>query len=458
MTAVVLHPLETIVKRGQCMGCGLCAATFRSHNKGVAVTMTFDSSTGTYRPEVSGWSELVEPGTFICPGAQMDMREVSQQVFGSQPDDPVTGMLLGVRAVCSSDQAERQRAASGGAIPAILRHLFEQKLIDAAYCVVSGAEPRDAGGRIIRNATELNLIHGSIYHPADFGRELAELLSEDYRFAIVGLPCQIAGFRMLSAKQPELRQRCVITISTFCGGINTFDGVSYYLEAFGIAGSEVAEIRYREGPWPGRISLRLAGESEYRSIPRIRGNSRWRIMRYMAAFQGGWMLKRCRICPDQLGDFADISVGDPHLPRFRHMCAEENGAGYSAMITRTTVAETLIAKMLELGLLREKPLSRDELVASQSYTLDNRRQANVYAQVDRLLGGIPPHLTVYEGIDRRTALRHYVCACLDLLKIVLPKTALIRRLLPYWQVFEYLFLRFPFLLIGNRLMKILRGR
>ena len=40
------------------------------------------------------------------------------------------------------------------------------------------------------------------------------------------------------------------------------------------------------------------------------------------------MLPRCRICPDQISDFADIALGDPHLPRFKEM----NSAGISAII------------------------------------------------------------------------------------------------------------------------------
>ena len=104
------------------------------------------------------------------------------------------------------------------------------------------------------------------------------------------------------------------------------------------------------------------------------------------------MLKRCRICPDQIGDFADISVGDPHLPRFRALAQQEDGLGYSAMLTRTEKGERVAKSAIVAMRLHEIPLSRDELIDSQGYTLENRRHADIYAQVEAWLHGTPPSI------------------------------------------------------------------
>lgn len=446
------------MRTGRCISCGLCAATFRAPGDATRVSIVYDDAVGYYRPRVDGWVEGSDPGAFVCPGERMDMPALSMLEYGAQPDDAVMGRYVAVRAVQSTDRSDRKLAASGGAIPAILRHLFTENRIDAAYCVVQEPGRRDGIGRLIRSVSEIGRIHGSFYHPPDFGHELPQLFAEQSRFAFVGLPCQVAGLRMAMAADPALRRRCVAVIAAFCGGYNTFRGIAWYLERFGVAADEVAEIRYRDGAWPGTITVQTKDGRTIRDIPRVRGNTRWGVLRYLSAFQGSWMLKRCRICPDQIGDFADIAVGDPHLPRFRMRVEADGGAGWSAMLTRTETGERLVREIVAKGGLCEEPLSRDELVASQSYTLDNRRQAAVYARVERWFGGTPPRLSVYAGLRQNRSWRHYLYAVLDLGKLRIPTNGPLRAVLPFWQAFEYLFLRFPLMLTGQRLLKLLRNR
>lgn len=452
------HPLETIVANGQCIGCGFCAATFRDNLPETSVAIEYDEREGIYRPVVRGWSEEKPTGTFICPGSSMDMPSLSELTYQAQPSDVMTGIWKDIRAVASTDVTDRKQAASGGAVPAILRHLFETGAIDCTYCVITPPGSRDGYGAVLTSVEDLRLIHGSVYHPADFGRQLRTLFEGEGRFAFVGLPCEVAALRQVLADRPDIRERCVAAISIFCGGINRFDGIAYYLAAFDLSADRVRTIRYREGDWPGSMAVGVEGEDRPRVVHRIHGNTRWRILRYMAAFQGPWMLKRCRICPDQIGDFADIAVGDPHLPRFRALAKENGGQGYSAIITRTDSGEAIVVAALKNGALQEVPLSRDELVASQGYTLENRRQARFYAEVEQKLGGVPPSIVPYHGIEDRVRLQHRLSAFLDLIKLRAPKGRVILAMLPFWQAFEYLFLRFPLLLLGNRLMKLLRNR
>src|SRR5690606_34200632 len=122
------------------------------------------------------------------------------------------------------------------------------------------------------------------------------------------------------------------------------------------------------------------------------------ILRYVIGFQGYWMLPRCRMCPDQISDFADISVGDPHLPRFRKL-----GGGHSAVVARSERGSSWYARAVSKGVLQEESLSRDELVESQGYTLDNRRHARAYVRVARWLGMAAPRLEVYARLRGREA-------------------------------------------------------
>jgi len=452
--SVARHPLEQIVANRQCMGCGLCTLIQPSNPGETAptVVMEYDERTDFFVPRVPDWKPGDPVGEFRCPGADMDMVGLASARFGRQPSDEILGEVVGLRACYSTNESERQRSASGGAVPAILDYLFATDAIDAAYCLRSDAPPREAKGALLRNRSELALIHGSVYHPARFGVAMSELLKSNERFAFVGLPCEIAGIEMLKSINPSLRERHVLSIGLFCGGINTFRGVDYYLNRFGLTLEEVQDIDYRYGAWPGRIRAVLKN-GKVRKIARIAGNSRWNILRYVIAFQGYWMLPRCRICPDQISDFADIAVGDPHLPRFR----ARKGEGFSAVISRTEHGERLLAEAIAAGRIAEEPLSRDEVIHSQGYTLDNRRHAQVYAKVGRLLGFKPPRMTTYAALDRSVAMRHYRYAIVDLLKLQVPKNALFRSMYLPWQIFEYLFITFAPTMVGRRLAKLLRN-
>lgn len=439
---------DDVVRRGQCMGCGFC--TVAAGQAEPAGRMEFDGARGHHVPKFSG----PPPTNFVCPGAAMDMPALALQKHGVLPADPMLGTVVQTRAAFATDPGIRSRAASGGVIPALLIHLFETGQIDCAYCVEPGSTPDSAAGVVIRKAANLGRTHGSVYHPVNFGANLQELVNGNERFAFVALPCEIAALEMLKHRHPELASRHVVSIGLFCGGINTFAGVAYYLAGFGHRGEDVEEIAYRHGGWPGSLRVKLRGQPEPVELPRIRGNTRWKILRYVVAFQGYWMLPRCRICPDQVADFADIAVGDPHLPRFR----ARGSAGFSAVLTRTPRGEALVSAAEAAGALGTEPLTREEVIESQGYTLDNRRHAPVYARVARWLGMHPPTLRVYPAFASASSPRHWIYAMVDLMKVRVSRLRALRIFYLPWQIFEYLFLTFAPQLFWRRLARLLKNR
>jgi coenzyme F420 hydrogenase subunit beta len=389
----------------------------------------------------------------VCPGAKMDMRGLADNTYGKLPDDPMVGETRLIVAGHATDEGVRRQAASGGVTSAILGHLFATNQIDAAYCT-DGRSPESGRGVLFRTAADLDRATGSHYHPVNFGVALPELASEKGRFAFVGLPCEVAALRQVLTARPELEERCVLVIGLFCGGINRFSGIGDYLRNFGVKPDEVTAIDYRDGPWPGRIRLATSGQDSGKTVPRIMGNSRWNILRYVIAFQGYSMLPRCRICPDQIADFADIAVGDPHLPRFK----DANSPGHSAIVARTEAGLRAIEAAVRDGTIATESLSRDELVRSQGYTLENRRHAPVYVRMARRLGFTPPEITVYDGLERPQSWHQNVYAFVDLIKIKWREVGWLRPFRLPIQVFEYLFLTFSVRVLMQRIQKLLRGR
>jgi coenzyme F420 hydrogenase subunit beta len=451
------HPIDTIVAAGQCMGCGFCAATMKASNDGLAVSMQQSPEDGTYTPQVHGWLPGDDPGNFICPGTAMDMPALAEGVWGHLPELSMLGETLHTAAAYSLQASERKLSASGGVVPALLRMLFENGDIARAYVLGTDPGKRDGSGRIITNMEQFSVAHGSHYHPFDFGAELRRLLSERGRFAFVGLPCHVAAMRQVMRESDPVRQDCVVLISLFCGGINSFRGVSYYLGRHGIKPSDVATIGYRHGNWPGKIRVVLKDSSE-RIISRVRGNSRVSVMHYMAAFQGFWMLKRCRICPDQVGDFSDISVGDPHSRRFRDMSSKSDGGGFSAVVIRSAGGLALFNRASEAGYLASLPFTVEEVIQSQGYTLIQRRHADHYAKVERQSGGNPPLITTYPAFSGKANRAIRRIAYIDLTKIRLDLRRPAGSLVWIWQAFEYVALRFPLSGVLRRGFALLRNR
>lgn len=445
------HLVERIVREELCMGCGMCVV---SCSKG-SIRLVYNEQQDQFVPTVHGWSPTDGADSeLVCPGAGVDMNALSLQVHGRLPDEYLFGVYDRIRVCYATDGNVRRAAASGGVISVALQYLFDEGRIDAAYCVVPGKGPYDAEGRILWSAEELSLIHGSVYHPFNYGNELRELVDGKARFAIVGLPCQIEGIEMIKARRPDLARRHVLSIGLFCGGVNRFGGIAYYLEAFGIRWNDVSEIEYRYGDWPGQIRLRRSSDDEVIQIPRIQGNSRWRTLRYMVAFQGYWMMKRCRLCPDQLADFADFSVGDPHVPKYRN----RRGPGFSVVVTRTQRGEEFIGQLLGTGGLEEEEADKELVRKSQGYTLDNRRHVLAYLRVGGILGQDAPELSLYPEIEKNVSFRHYKYALVDLGKIALRRRTFLRPVYLFIQAFEYLFISFYPSLIYKRLCRLISNK
>lgn len=442
--------LDEVVENGLCMGCGFC--TIPIDNSDVSINMVLNKDLGHFVPQIaSGSPTLVNR---VCPGAVMDMVKLAHCKHGREPEDPLLGTYLKLRAAYANNDEVRLRTASGGVVSVLLKALFENGEIDVAYCAHPGDSIQDSSGRIIRSIDEINEIAGSIYHPVNFGASLKELVLSKDRFAFIGLPCEISGLEMLKKEIPTLANRHVVSVGLFCGGINTMEGINYYLSSYGINKDDIKNIEYRYGRWPGKIRLWLKNTNIEKIIPRIRGNTRWKILRYVIAFQGYWMLQRCRLCPDQIADFSDIAVGDPHSAKYR----QRNDPGISAVISRTQRGEKIIRKLIESGTLCEEIITRDELIASQGYTLDNRRHVMIYQKVAKIFSLKSPRIKIYSDLKKSRSFRHYVYAFVDLMKIKLPNNKWISKFYFPWQIFEYLFITLTPILIVKRLINLFSNK
>ena len=92
-----------------------------------SIRIEFSEQHDNFVPVVSGYEPGDDPGSFLCPGEEMDMVALSEQKHGKLPDDYLLGVYQDLRIGYTTDEAMRDRAASGGIIPAVLTHFLEAR-------------------------------------------------------------------------------------------------------------------------------------------------------------------------------------------------------------------------------------------------------------------------------------------------------------------------------------------
>jgi len=432
---IPLREVNNVVKKDLCIGCGFCKISLSNERlTSTNVSMKYDSSTSLFTPEVL---EPDDQALVFCPGKTMPLRTLHENKFGMKSTSYL-GATLKTFAGWQTNSDKRLAAASGGISSAIIEHLLSTGEVSKVYMAVNRGTKDGSYGEYTSEITRIAEGYDSIYHAVDFGRDLDELIKDTSKFVFVGLPCEIATIEALKNHDSEFRGRCVLTVGLFCGGVNRFEGVEWYIRKMAKSIGNITKVNYRNGFWPGAI--RVESGENVSNIPRIMGNSRRNILKYIAAFQGPWMLKRCRICPDQVSHLADISLGDPHLAKYKG----KNNLGVSAIVVRTDKGESVISELKSANKIEIEYLSEEEIIESQGYTLKNRTHADLYAQVATRLGLHSPSIETLtiDSSDSRYLEKIPMFALIDLLKIKYRKNKFLLLIISPIQLMEYLFVRF----------------
>src|SRR5258708_16493215 len=105
---------------------------------------------------------------------------------------------------------------------------------------------------------------------------------------------------MLSSSRPQLDQKIGLSLTFFCAGTPSTRGTLDLLSSLGVAPDQVGAVRYRGNGWPGKFSVtsRDGTNAKSMSYPDSWGRL------------AGYRPLRCHLCPDGLGQSADISCGD----------------------------------------------------------------------------------------------------------------------------------------------------
>jgi coenzyme F420 hydrogenase subunit beta len=279
-----------------------------------------------------------------CPGGTVNFASLARSTFGDRhvPAD-FDGMVRKTVFGRASSDETRRRGASGGAVTALLTHLLETRAVTGCLAVrMNPARPWHAEPFIARTHDELLPAAQSKYIVAPVNALLKAVRAVPGRYAAVMLPCQVHGLRKLAAEDAVVRDRIRCVVGLFCATTLEPNVGLELLRARNVDPAAVADLRFREGEWPGKICAVL---KDGRTVPLHKSNFKDGAINYLTYL---YSPPRCRVCLDGSCEFADISAGDAWG---RDSTGAYSATGLTRMLVRTETGETVLESAVSAGVL-----------------------------------------------------------------------------------------------------------
>lgn len=337
---------------------------------------------GYLRPRFDGPSRAVS-------GAESVFRRSCPGVIVRSPRPPAGALkhpLLGAYLVAwrawSTDADIRYAGSSGGALTALHTWL----VASGRAARVTGAAKDAAGPRrsvpvtIVTRQEALDAA-GSRYGPVA-GLDNDDVLRSGA--AVTAKPCEISALRQAA---PELVDgEPPLMLSFFCAGTPSQTATDDLLTTLGIAPTdEVTDLRYRGNGWPGRFSATTLERTVSVGYQQSWGEA-----------LGPTTQWRCKVCPDGVGESADIVSADCWETDERGYPVFAEGDGTSALIARTERGRLTILEAEAAGAIVLQPLPMATLAAAQPLQTGRRRFLGARLLGSLLAGRRPPQ---YRGFS-----------------------------------------------------------
>jgi coenzyme F420 hydrogenase subunit beta len=350
-----LRLASEIIEKGLCCGCGTCAGVCPKD----AIQMKLSS--GLFVPEIdAALCKDCQLCSQSCPGKSVDFEELQFKIFNQKPQSNTIGNYSNCYTGYSLDDHVRFDSSSGGIITQLLLYALEKKLIDGAIVTrMSKNNPLQPEAFIARTPEDIIGASKSKYCPVAVNVCLKQVLKEDGKFAVVGLPCHIQGIRKAEKIFKPLEKKIVLHLGLLCSHTVDFEGINFLLKKLQIPKNQIMKMSFRGQGWPGSLSIETKKGSKT-SLPLV---GSWHA--YWPLFSSFFFTPmRCTMCPDQAAELADISFGDAWLPEMKR-----DKKGVSIVISRTNRGQRLLDQAALSKVITLNPLDIKKVEASQLVNL-----------------------------------------------------------------------------------------
>ena len=361
--------MNAISEQGLCAGCGICQAIAGPDR--IKVTK---SSNGYERPVIVDKldRELVDQIFDVCPGTRIEglpEHEISPDTHIDKIWGPWQRMVLG----WATDKISRFEGSTGGVLTALADFLLADKRVDFILHVkASEKEPTFGERHLSFNHADILEAAGSRYGPTAPLIDVDKVLERGLPFAFIGKPCDIAALRNFARHDPRVDRLVKYWLTPVCGGFMPPASMMVFLKKTGTRPEEIRGFRYRGRGCPGPTRI----ETE-------NGAKEFHYLDIWGEDESAWHLPhRCKICPDGIGEAADIAASDTWPGGSPTREGSLDDPGTNAVVARTQNGAELLQAAEKAGFLT---LGR-EVTPDDMNTYQPHQMRKKFAALDRHLG------------------------------------------------------------------------
>ncbi len=359
--------VDKIVLADICCGCGTCAGMCPCDS----LEMAFNKY-GEYQPHLIGECSDCGLCLKVCPFNDNTQNELADGLFSLvsniKKDDTLCYYHTCLMGFANKDGI-REKGASGGMVTLLLTLLFEQGKIDGA--VVVG--PSDRKGirfesRIVRSVEEIQASAKSKYYPIEHSRVLKQILNEDGKYAVVGLPCHIYGIRKAQKHSKKLRERIKYILGIVCGHGVSASFTDFLIDCTGVARDAVKTIDYRD-----KTGTERSSNYSFAVIPSYDENCCIRLP-FQESILGQVWLRRmfvpnvCDYCDNVFSELADATFMDAWLQE-----QIQDPKGNSIVVVRNPAVARLLFDASKSGQCRLTEIDSETVIRSQRGGIEYKR-------------------------------------------------------------------------------------
>lgn len=355
--------LYRIPEQGMCIGCGLCQSVAGPDRIKVVKTKT-----GDQRPVVVGAldHETVDRIYAVCPGTRLE--GLPQRLIDDDTHiDNVWGAWRRIVLAWAGDPEVRFQGSTAGVLSALASYLLSSKRVDFILHAKASTTTPTFGERHL-SFTHADVMDGagSRYGPTATLIDIQDVLAKNQPFAFIGKPCDISALRNYARHDARVDKLVKYWLTLVCGGFMTPPKMDAFLERHGVEPKSVTRLRYRGFGCPGPTRVETpTGVTE---------------LHYLDMWGGDpttWGLSfRCKICPDAIGEGADIAVADTWPGGSPERDKTDDDPGTNALIVRTAAGEELLEAALGArALVTGHDLAPDDMSHFQLHQLRKKYAA-----------------------------------------------------------------------------------
>ena len=327
-----IKSIKDIIDWHLCVGCGACYSV--CPNKAIVLNNIPDEG---IRPVVN--EDLCEKGCLdclnVCPSYSVDASLNKDDFIDQSGDESLFGPVLEIWEGYANDEVIRYNASSGGALTALALFCLEQK--GMRFVMHTGMNPKNPLQNktvLSRNRNELLKYTGSRYLTSSPCDSFSQLESDESPVVFIGKPCDTAAVTHTRHFREKLDNNLGLVLSFFCAGVPCQNGLTYLINKLNMDESTVNMIQFRGPGWPGNFIIK-----NKTSENSLTYKDSWHVLQKFRPL-------RCHLCPDGLGQMADISCGDAW-----HRYSEDNNPGHSIILVRTKNGKKILNEACKAGYL-----------------------------------------------------------------------------------------------------------